>query len=234
MNVRKPTDYSALFTALDELMAANLTQMELYHGIGRMVSGRPEKGAAVAAAEYLQSAYPDAIGFSPRNLRRMRDFYRTYESAPEVIAEAMTINWTQNIVIMEAELTLQEKTWYIRAVQQFGWSKLELAEQIAASAHLEITLDLSKEVCYAEKNIGSIYPPDEAQISGVWHRLRRRNNAATHPLRLRRMRPLNRDGPGQHIEHLPYLRRRCRRQEAFADGPCRPRRCGRLWYTDDY
>ena len=26
-----------------------------------------------------------------RNLRRMREFYRTYESAPEVLAEAMTI-----------------------------------------------------------------------------------------------------------------------------------------------
>ena len=58
MNVRKPTDYSALFAVLDELMAANLPQMEPYRGIGRMVSGRPEKGAAIAAAEYLQSAYP--------------------------------------------------------------------------------------------------------------------------------------------------------------------------------
>ena len=60
MNVRKPTDYSALFTALDELVAANLPQMELYCGIGRLVSNRPEKGAAVAAAEHLHSAYPDA------------------------------------------------------------------------------------------------------------------------------------------------------------------------------
>ena len=56
MNVRKPTDYSALFAALDELMAAGLPQMELYCSIGRLVSGRPEKGAAVAVAEYLQSA----------------------------------------------------------------------------------------------------------------------------------------------------------------------------------
>ena len=72
MNVRKPTDYSPLFTALDELVAANLPQMELCCGIGRLVSGRQEKGAAVAAAEYLHSAYPDAGGFSPRNLRRMR------------------------------------------------------------------------------------------------------------------------------------------------------------------
>ena len=138
MNVRKPTDYNALFTALDVLMTANLPQMELYRDIGRMVSGRSEKGAAVAAAEYLQVAYPDATGFSPRSLRRMRDFYRTYESVPEIMVEAMTIGWTQNVVIMESELTLQEKMWYIQAVRQFRWSKMELAEQIDASAHLEI------------------------------------------------------------------------------------------------
>ena len=44
MNVRKPTDYSTLFAALDELVAADLPQMELYCGIGRLVGGRPEKG----------------------------------------------------------------------------------------------------------------------------------------------------------------------------------------------
>ena len=72
MNVRKPVDYSAMFAALDTLMAANLPQMELYCGIGRLVSGRPEKGAAVTAAEHLRGSYPDASGFSPP------------ESAPDV------------------------------------------------------------------------------------------------------------------------------------------------------
>lgn len=52
MNVRKPIDYGAMFAALDALMAAELQQMELYYEIGRLVSARPEKGAAVAAAEY--------------------------------------------------------------------------------------------------------------------------------------------------------------------------------------
>lgn len=37
MNVRKPTDYSALFAALGTLMAENLPQMELYCEIGRLV-----------------------------------------------------------------------------------------------------------------------------------------------------------------------------------------------------
>lgn len=123
MNVRKPADYSALFAALDKLVATDLPQMELYCEIGRLVSSRPEKGAAVAAAEYLSSAHPDATGFSPRNLRRMWEFYRAYESDPEVLVGAMVIGWTQNVVILEAELTVRERTWYIQAVQRFGWSK---------------------------------------------------------------------------------------------------------------
>ena len=221
--VGKPTDYSVMFAALDKLMAANLPQMELYREIGRVVSGRPEKGAAVAAAEYLHSVYPDVAGFSPRSLRRMRDFYRTYESAPEIMADAMTIGWTQNVVIMEAELTLQEKAWYIRAVRKFGWSKSELAKRITASAHLEIALDLPEEVCYTG-NSNTVYPSSKAQASGVWHRPRRKNRVATHLLRLRQVRPPSRDEPGQPTEYSPYLRRRRWRQEAFADGLCRPPR----------
>lgn len=109
MSVRKPVDYSAMFVALNMLMTANLPQMNLYCAIGQQVSARPEKGAAVAAEDYLCNTYPDASGFSPRNLRRIREFYRTYESSPEVLAQAMTIGWTQNVVILEAELTLQER-----------------------------------------------------------------------------------------------------------------------------
>ena len=114
MNIRKPTDYTAMFTTLDTLMAAQLPQMELYCEIGRLVSGRAEKGAAVAASEYLQATYHTAEGFSPRNLRRMRDFYRMYGDTPELLAVAMRLNWTQNVAIMEAGLTMDERCWYIR------------------------------------------------------------------------------------------------------------------------
>lgn len=80
MNIKKNIDYGTMFSTLDVLMTTDLPHMELYYEIGRVVSDNQEKGAAIAAAEYLQSAYPDMIGFSPRNLRRMREFYRTYGS----------------------------------------------------------------------------------------------------------------------------------------------------------
>ena len=65
MNIRKPVNYSVMFAVLDALMAADLPQMELYCEIGRLVSCRQEKGAAVAAAEHLCGVYPDVSGFSP-------------------------------------------------------------------------------------------------------------------------------------------------------------------------
>ena len=39
MNIRKPTDYTAMFATLDAAVAAQLPQMELYRELGRVVSG---------------------------------------------------------------------------------------------------------------------------------------------------------------------------------------------------
>lgn len=80
----------------------------------------------LALPSLCDAPHKDGSGFSPRNLRRMREFYRTYESVPKVLAEVMAIGWTQNMVILEADLTLQEQVWYIRAIRRFGGSKLEL------------------------------------------------------------------------------------------------------------
>ena len=152
MNIRKPADYNIPFSELDRLMAAQLPQMELYCEIGRVVSSRAEKGAAVAASEHLQATYPAAEGFSPRNLRRMRDFFRMYGDTLELLAEAMHLNWTQNVVIMEAGLTIDERCWYIRKVAESGLSKKELRRMIERAEHSEIALGKSVDTCYTVEN----------------------------------------------------------------------------------
>ena len=80
MNVRKPVDYGTMHRELTAILAQNLPQMEEVYAIGKVINQCPEKGAAVAAAEFMQANFPDRTGFSPRNVRRMRDFYRTYEN----------------------------------------------------------------------------------------------------------------------------------------------------------
>ena len=151
MNIRKPTDYVTMFTTLDTLMAAQLPQMEMYCEIGRLVSGRVEKGAAVAASEYLQAAYPAAEGFSPRNLRRMRAFYAAYEESPEIMRLAMHLGWTQNVAILERCGSNEERAWYIRAVLHFGWKKAKLLAAIESQAWLHSSLDEQAISCYTEE-----------------------------------------------------------------------------------
>lgn len=147
MNIRKNIDYGDMYAAIDKAMAQDMSQMELYYAIGNAVCGRTEKGAAVVAAEYLASRYPDVRGFSPRNLRRMRDFYRMYENEPALLALTMELNWTQNVVIMEADLTMDQREWYLKATKQFVWSKNELIIHIAACAHENIILAADDECC---------------------------------------------------------------------------------------
>lgn len=56
------------------------------------------------------------------------EFYRIYENAPGLMRQAVKIGWTQNVVILEAELT----------------------KQIHSAEHLEIVLDCQEGVCYTE------------------------------------------------------------------------------------
>ena len=151
MNTRKNIDYSEMYEALDYLMAKELPQMEMYCEIGKAVCRRTEKGAAVMASEYLNKCYPDVKGFSPRSLRRMRDFYRTYENHPALLRHAMQLGWIQNVVIMEAELTMELREWYMKAAEQFGWSKTELTANIAANAYEKIVLAIEEELFQIEK-----------------------------------------------------------------------------------
>ena len=70
----------------------------------------------------------------------MRDFYRTYEDHPVLLSLAMQIGWIQNVVIMEAELTMELREWYLSAALYFNWSKSELINSIISSAHEYVSL----------------------------------------------------------------------------------------------
>ena len=148
MNVRKAVDYGTMHRELTAILAQNLPQMDEVYAIGKAISQRPEKGAAVAAAEFLQANFPDRTGFSPRNVRRMRDFYRTYENDQTLLRLAMKIGWTLNVVIMEAELTSAQRMLCLQITTVKNLSKKELLEIILNGAFVEEAVDEPDEICY--------------------------------------------------------------------------------------
>lgn len=152
MNIRKPVDYSEMYAGLDKVLNSDMQQMKLFCEIGK-VDSRPEKGAAVAAAEYINNNYSGRQGFSPRSLRRMRDFYRSYKNDPVLMDEAMKVCWSLNAVIIESCESAEERAWYIQAVQTLKWSKTELVNKIAECAHETIQidiLDIHETTCYTK------------------------------------------------------------------------------------
>ena len=164
MNIRKNIDYFRMFAALDVAMCAGMTQMKLYCDLDRIVSARSEKGAAVAAAAYLNRHFPDISGFAPCNLRRMRVFRKMYADNPELLALAMEICWTQIVVILKTNLSMEERSWYLQAVRQFGWRKAELQRRIESAAHQEIRIDGLEMPCYTESK-NSMVASNQTYIS---------------------------------------------------------------------
>ena len=148
MNVRKLVDYGTMHQELTAILAHNLPQMDEIHVIGKAISQRPEKSAAVAAAEFLQTNFPDRTGFSPCNVRRMRDFYRTYENDQTLLRLAMKIGWTLNVVIMEAELTSVQRISCLQRAAAERLSKKKLLEIILNDAFAEKPIDEPDEICY--------------------------------------------------------------------------------------
>ena len=63
MNVRKPVDYGTMYRELTASLTQNLLQMDEVYAIGKAISQRPEKGAAVAAAEFCRQISLTAQAF---------------------------------------------------------------------------------------------------------------------------------------------------------------------------
>ncbi|WP_312645626.1 DUF1016 N-terminal domain-containing protein [Hydrogenoanaerobacterium sp.] len=141
----------------------NRALLELYTRIGQCICRQGEKAFIPHLAEMLADRFPSLKGFSLRNLRRMRDFYRTYENNPILMERAQSLGWTQNTVILEYCETDAQRSFYIGLAVERNLSKLALMKAIQEHAFADT---LHAENC-SEKVEPSFAPvsdscPDEA------------------------------------------------------------------------
>ncbi len=109
---------------------SNRELMKLYAFIGQNICEQGEKAFVVYLAQILADQLPQMKGFSPRNLRRMRDFYRTYENSPALMKQTQLLGWTQNSVILECCETNDQRAFYICLAIEQNLSKLTLVKAI--------------------------------------------------------------------------------------------------------
>lgn len=132
--------------------------LELYTFIGKHICHQGEKAFIAYLAEILTVQFPTLKGFSLRNLRRMRDFYRAYENNPTLMEKAQSLSWTQNAVILECCEIDEQRSFYIDLAAEQKLSKLALMKAIAENA-FSVTSDVET----SDENV----EPSSAPVSDI-------------------------------------------------------------------
>lgn len=84
-------------------------------------------------AEFMKLNYPSVKGFNKRNLHRMVQFYKTYKEDEKVSALLTQLSWTNNLLILSAAKTKEEREFYLRLTIKENYSSRELERQLQSS-----------------------------------------------------------------------------------------------------
>jgi predicted nuclease of restriction endonuclease-like (RecB) superfamily len=126
----KKAQYKATLKVNSELLL-------LYYHIGQAINRHKVWGNKFIEnlSRDLRLEYPDAKGYSVRNLKYMAKFAETYPDKEFVQQVVAQIPWGHNVVIMDKVLTEYERTWYLKECAENGWSRNVLVHQIESNLY---------------------------------------------------------------------------------------------------
>ena len=156
-------------------LSVNRELIALYWYVGKSIVERQRaagwgKAIVERLAADLQKAFPGMEGFSPRNVWRMRAFYRAWteevKKLPRSVAEAdgqnlpqpvAEIPWGHNVWLLEKVKDPAERLWYARHALLHGWSRPVLVHQIET--------DLYRRQGKAVTNFEITLPPPQSDLA---------------------------------------------------------------------
>lgn len=120
------------------IKTVNKELIDLYWNVGQYISAKISSstwGESVVKelSEYLAKTDPTLKGFSDKNMWRMKQFYEAYQDLPKLSPLVREISWTNNLIILTAAKTAEEKEFYLKMSKTEQYSKRELERQISTS-----------------------------------------------------------------------------------------------------
>ena len=116
----------------------------LYHSIGTVINEHKTWGNKFvdSLAKDIKLSFPNATGFSVRNLKYMAKFARAYPDLEFVQMVSAQIPWSHNIAILEKVKEPKQRAWYIQKTIENGWSHNVLIHQIESGLYQrQVTTD---------------------------------------------------------------------------------------------
>lgn len=122
------------------LASVNAELVQTYWRIGREILDRQDRegyGTKVIdrLSADLKTAFPDAKGFSSRNLRYMRTFaaaWPDFEVGQQVVAQ---LPWRHHVALLDRISDPRVRAWYLDQAINEGWSSTILIHQIETRLH---------------------------------------------------------------------------------------------------
>ena len=122
----KAAQYRALLNVNEQLI-------RLYWDIGNDLNKNTAYGNKFidTLAQEIKLAFPEAKGYSARNLRYMKRFAREITDQNFLQTVSAKLPWSHNLVLIEKLKTMESRYWYgVKAIEN-GWSVAVLEHQIA-------------------------------------------------------------------------------------------------------
>lgn len=96
----------------------------LYHSIGEAINFHKLWGNRFieSIAKDIKLAFPNAKGYTIRNMKYMAKFAATYPDWQFVQTVSAQILWSHNLVILDKVNDPDQRIWYIKKMAENGWS----------------------------------------------------------------------------------------------------------------
>lgn len=113
-------------------VSVNQEMILLYHSIGEVINSHKVWGNRFieSLAKDIKLAFPNAKGYSIRNLKYMAKFAATYPDRQFVQTVSAQIPWSHNVAILDKVKDSDQRIWYIKKTAENGWSHSVLIHQI--------------------------------------------------------------------------------------------------------
>ena len=118
-------------------VSVNRELLILYHSIGEVINAHKTWGSKFVEnlAADIKLSFPDATGYSVRNLKYMAKFALRFPDKEIVQAALAQITWYHHIALMDKVKNADEHIWYAEQAAQNGWSRNVLVHQIESGLY---------------------------------------------------------------------------------------------------
>lgn len=115
----------------------NRELLMLYYSIGDIINKHKTWGNKFIEnlAADIKLSFPDATGYSVRNLKYMAKFSSRFPNQEIVQAALAQITWYHHIALMDKVKRPEEHIWYAKQAAKNGWSRNVLVHQIESGLY---------------------------------------------------------------------------------------------------